>query len=61
MIITSHTGIAHRVEHDAQGTLLHHSFSLLISVECACVEHYPGLSPGFCSKRAKKHKGAIFF
>jgi len=39
-IIASHTGIPY-VEHNAQGTPPHHSFSLLISVECACVEHYP--------------------
>jgi len=31
-IVTSHTGIAHHVEHDAQGTPPHHGFSLLISV-----------------------------
>jgi len=24
-----------------QGTLTYHCFSLLISVECACTEHYP--------------------
>jgi len=33
----SHMGIAYLVEHNAQGTLLHHGFSLLINVECACV------------------------
>jgi len=32
-IITSHTGIAHYVEHNTQGTPPHHGFSLLISVE----------------------------
>jgi len=34
-IAPMHTGIAHRVEHDAQGTPPHphHSFSLLISVQ----------------------------
>ena len=40
-VIASHTGIAHHVEHNVQGTPLHHGFSQLISVECACVEHYP--------------------
>jgi len=40
MIITSHTGIAYGVERNAQGTQPHHGFSLLISVECACAEHY---------------------
>jgi len=29
------------VEHNVQDTPSHHGFSLLISVECACVEHYP--------------------
>jgi len=38
-IITSHTGIAYHLEHNTQGTLPHHGFSLLISIECACVEH----------------------
>jgi len=38
-IITSHTGTAYNVEHNAQGTPPHHGFSLLVSVECACVEH----------------------
>jgi len=33
--------MTHHVEHNTQGTLLYHGFSLLISVECACVEHYP--------------------
>jgi len=33
MIITSHTGRAY-VEHNAQDMVLHHSFSLLISVDC---------------------------
>jgi len=37
-----HTAIAHHFEHkNAQGTPPHHGFSLLISVECACVELYP--------------------
>jgi len=36
-IISSHTGIAYHV----QGTPPHHGFSLLINVECACVDHYP--------------------
>jgi len=27
-------------EHDAQGTPPHHGFSLLISAEFGCVEHY---------------------
>jgi len=40
-IITSHAGIAFYVEYNAQGTPPYHGFSLLISVECACVEHYP--------------------
>jgi len=35
-IITSHTGIAYHVEHNAQGAL-----RFQFSVECACVEHYP--------------------
>jgi len=52
-IISSHTGIVHHVEHDAKGTPPHHGFSLLISVECACVEQYPGLPPGFCSRGLK--------
>jgi len=60
-IITSHTGIAHRVEHDTQGTPPHHGFNLLISVECARVKHYPDLSPGFCSRGAKNHKWGTFF
>ena len=34
-IIASHTGIAYRVEHNAEGTPPHHGFSLLISVEFA--------------------------
>ena len=38
-----HTGIACHVAYNAQGTPLHHGFSLLISVECACVKHYPWL------------------
>ena len=40
-IITSHTVTTYHVEHNAQGTPPHHGFSLLISVEYACVEHYP--------------------
>ena len=40
-IITSHTGIAYHVEHNAQGTPPHHDSSPLISVECAYVEYYP--------------------
>ena len=40
-IITSHTGIAHHVEHNPEGTQPHHGFNLLISVECACIEHDP--------------------
>jgi len=40
-IITSHTGIVYYLEHNAEGTPPHHGFSLLISVECTCVEHYP--------------------
>jgi len=39
-IITSHMGIAHHVEQNTQFMPLHHGFSLLISVECAWVEHY---------------------
>jgi len=31
----SHMGTACHTEHNAQGMLPHHSFSLLISVECA--------------------------
>jgi len=31
--------MAYHVEYNAQGKSPHHSFSLLISVEC--VEHYP--------------------
>jgi len=38
-IIASYTGVAYHIEHNAQGTPPHHGFSLLISVECACVEH----------------------
>jgi len=34
------TPLAHCVERSAHGTP-HHGFNLLISVECACVEHYP--------------------
>jgi len=40
MIIASHTCIAHYLEHNTQGMRPHHGFSLLISAECACVEHY---------------------
>jgi len=40
-IIASYTDIAYHVEHNAQGMPPHHSFSLLISVECVCAEHYP--------------------
>jgi len=40
-IITSHMGMAYDVEHHAQSTPPHHGFSQLISVEYACVEHYP--------------------
>jgi len=29
------------VEHNARGTPPYHGFSLLISVEYACVEHHP--------------------
>jgi len=38
-----HTGIAYHVAYNAQGRAVHHGFSLLISVECACVKHndYP--------------------
>jgi len=32
--------IAHHVEDDAQGMLLHHGFSLSINAECACAELY---------------------
>jgi len=39
-IIASHTGMDN-VEHNAQSTPPHHGFILLISVECASVEHYP--------------------
>ena len=39
-IIMSHTGITYRIEHNAQGTLPHHGFSLLISVAYTCVEHH---------------------
>jgi len=34
---------AYHVAYNAQGTPFHHGFSLLISVECACVKHYPWL------------------
>jgi len=47
IIITSHMGIAYHLEHNGQDMLPHHSFSLLISVECACGEHYPSV---FCSQ-----------
>jgi len=40
-IITLHTGIAHHIEHNAHGKPPHHGFSLLTSVECASVVHYP--------------------
>jgi len=40
-IITSHTGILHHVEHKTEGKPPHHGLSLLISIECACVEHMP--------------------
>jgi len=39
-MITSHV-IEYHLEHNAEGTPPHHGFSLLISVECAYVEHYP--------------------
>jgi len=41
--ITFNTILAYHVEYNAQGTPLHHGFSLLITVMslCACVEHYP--------------------
>jgi len=39
-IITSHTDVAYHVERMG-GTPPHHSFSLLISVEYACVNHIP--------------------
>jgi len=41
MIIMSHTVTTYQVEHKAQGTLPHCGFSLLISIGCVCVEHYP--------------------
>jgi len=41
MIIMSHTVTTYQVEHKAQGTLPHCGFSLLISIGCECVEHYP--------------------
>jgi len=34
--IMSHTGIAYHVEHNAQGMLPHHGFSLFVNIECAC-------------------------
>jgi len=37
IVETSHTGIAYQVERNPLGTPPHHGFSLLISVECACV------------------------
>jgi len=33
--------VTFHAEYNVQGTPPHHSFNLLISVECACVEHYP--------------------
>jgi len=36
--ITSHTGLVYCVEYTAQGTPPHYGFSLLTSVECACVD-----------------------
>jgi len=39
-ILTSHTGIACHVEHNAQRTWPHHGFNLLISVECTYIEEY---------------------
>ena len=38
-----------------------HGLSLLISVECECVKHYPGPSPGFCSRGAENRKWGTFF
>jgi len=39
------------VEHNSQGAPSHHGFSLLIHLECACVEYYPGcIVPGKMSK-----------
>jgi len=32
--------MAHYLEHNAQGTPPHRGYSLLISAECACLEHY---------------------
>ena len=60
-VVMSHTSITHRVEHGAQGIPPHYGFSLLISVEYAYVEHYPGPSPGFCSRGAKNNKGGHLF
>jgi len=37
----THGHTAYHVEHKVQGTLPDHGFSLLLSVERACVEHYP--------------------
>jgi len=39
-IITSNTDMPYRVDHHAQRTPPHHGFSLLISIECACIEDY---------------------
>jgi len=39
-ILTSYTGIAYHVEHNAQGTGPHHGFNMLISVERTYVEEY---------------------
>ena len=47
-IITSHTGTAYNVEHNAQGTPPHHDFSPLISVECAYVKFYPWV---YCTRQ----------
>jgi len=48
MIITSHTYIVFCFELYAQGAPPHHSYSLLTSAECACVEHYPW---AYCTRK----------
>jgi len=49
-IIMSQLGMCY-VEHNSQGAPSHHGFSLLINIECACVEYYPGcIVPGKMSK-----------
>jgi len=54
MIIASYAGMAYHVERNAHGTPPHphHGFSLLISVKCASVEHYPRV---YCTQMSGGH------